>query len=66
MRLRTFGTSSNDEVTEAILPAMESEIPLFGFYAWGELGRIKGDYEKLSHQYQQHTFVSAVLAVEGE
>lgn len=45
---------------------MESEIPLFGFYAWGELGRIKGDYEKLSHQYQQHTFVSAVLAVEGE
>jgi len=66
MRLRTFGTSSNDEVTEAILPAMENEIPLFGFYAWGELGRIKGEYEKLSHQYQQHTFVSAVLAVEGE
>jgi hypothetical protein len=63
MRLRTFGSGSDDEVTEAILPAMETEFPLFGFYAWGELGRIKGEYQDLSHQYQQHTFVSAVLAI---
>jgi len=64
MRLRTFGEKTDDEVTQAIVPAMGKEIPLFGFYAWGELGRIKGEYQKLSHQYQQHTFVSAVLAVE--
>jgi len=64
MRLRTFGESGDDEVSEAIIPAMGKEIPLFGFYAWGELGRIKGKYQGLSHQYQQHTFVSAVIAVE--
>ncbi len=64
MRLRTFRKGNDDEVTEAIIPAMKDEIPLFGFYAWGELGRIKGEYEGLSHQYQQHTFVSAIVAVE--
>ena len=64
MRLRTFREGNDDEVTEAILPAMGKEIPLFGFYAWGELGRICGQYEGLSHQYQQHTFVSTVLAIE--
>jgi hypothetical protein len=63
MRLRTFRSGSDDEVTEAILPAMETEIPLFGFYAWGELGRIKGEYQGMSHQYQQHTFVSTVVAI---
>jgi len=66
MRLRSFGSGSDDEVTEAILPAMKTEIPLFGFYAWGELGRIKGEYQDLSHQYQQHTFVSTVVAIERE
>ena len=64
MRLRTFREGDDDEVTEAILPAMGEEFPLFGFYAWGELGRIKGEYENLTHQYQQHTFVSAVIGVE--
>lgn len=63
MRLRTFGKGTDDEVTEAILPAMKKTIPLFGFYAWGELGRIKGEYQGLSHQYQQHTFVSAVVGL---
>ena len=65
MRLRTFG-DGQDEVPEAILPAMDAEIPLFGFYAWGELGRIHGTYQNLAHQYQQHTFVTAVLAVDEE
>jgi hypothetical protein len=63
MRLRTFREGNDDEVTEAIIPAMKQEIPLFGFYAWGELGRIKGQYQGLSHQYQQHTFVSAVVGI---
>jgi hypothetical protein len=64
MRLRTFRQGNDDEVTEAIIPSMGKEIPLFGFYAWGELGRIKGSYQGLSHQYQQHTFVSAVVGIE--
>ena len=42
---------------------MKKEIPLFGFCAWGELGEIKGEYQGLSHQYQQHTFVSAIVAL---
>lgn len=63
MRLRTFGKGTDDEVSQAIIPAMKKEIPLFGFYAWGELGEIKGEYQGLSHQYQQHTFVSAIVAV---
>jgi hypothetical protein len=66
MRLRTFREGNDDEVTEAILPAMKPEVPLFGFYAWGELGRIRGEYQDLSHQYQQHTFVSAMLAIEAK
>jgi len=64
MRLRTFRQGNDDEVTEAIIPAMKEEMPIFGFYAWGELGRIKGEYEGLSHQYQQHTFVSAIVGIE--
>jgi len=64
MRLRTFREGNDDEVIEAIIPAMKTEIPLFGFYAWGELGRIKGEYRGLKHQYQQHTFVTAVVGIE--
>jgi len=63
MRLRTFGKKTDDEVTQAILPALGNRVPLFGFYAWGELGRIKGEYEGLSHQYQQHTFVSTIVGI---
>lgn len=61
MRLRTFRQGSDDEVVEAILPALKGDVPIFGFYAWGELGRIAGTYEGLQHQYQQHTFVSTLL-----
>ncbi|MHC4500868.1 MAG: FIST N-terminal domain-containing protein, partial [Planctomycetota bacterium] len=64
MRLRSFRQGNDDEVTEAIIPSMKKEIPLFGFYAWGELGKIKGQYQGMGHQYQQHTFVSAVVAIE--
>ena len=63
MRLRKFRTGSDDEVTEAIRPALGSGVPIFGFYAWGELGRIRGTYQGLDHQYQQHTFVTSVIAV---
>ncbi len=65
MRLRMFrGKGNDDEVTEAIVPAMgQEEFPLFGFDAWGELGRIKGQYQGMNHQYQQHTFVTAIVGI---
>jgi len=64
MRLRTFTKKGNDEIRQAVLPALGSGVPIFGFYAWGELGRIQGQYQGMNHQYQQHTFVSTLLAVE--
>jgi hypothetical protein len=63
MRLRVFGKSTDDEAAHAMLPALGDQVPLFGFYAWGELGPIQGEYQGLSHQYQQHTIVSTVLGV---
>jgi hypothetical protein len=64
MRLRTFRKGNDDEVKEAILPALGKGVPIFGFYAWGELGRIQGDYAGMDHQYQQHTFVSNMVGIE--
>jgi len=64
MRLRTFGgMGTNDEIKEAVLPALGRGVPIFGFYAWGELGRIQGQYEGMKHQYQQHTFVSTLVGI---
>jgi hypothetical protein len=62
-RLREFRTANECEVKLAILPALKGkgEVPIFGFYAWGELGPIAGPFGGLSCMYQQHTFVSAVL-----
>jgi len=66
MRLRTFRTGDADEVTDAIIPAMDEEIPLLGFYAWGELGPIAGEYQGLTYQYQQHTFVSGMVGIKSD
>ncbi len=64
MRLRTFGGfGTNDEIKLAVAPALGADVPIFGFYAWGELGRIKGDYQGMDHQYQQHTFVSNLVGI---
>ena len=63
MRLRTFRSGNDDEITEAVLPALGKGVPIFGFYAWGELGRIQGDYRGMNHQYQQHTFVSNIVGI---
>lgn len=63
MRLRTFTKGGDDEVKQAILPALGEGVPVFGFYAWGELGQIKGKYQDMNHQYQQHTFVSALIGL---
>jgi len=64
MRLRTFGgIGKNDEITLAVEPALGKGVPIFGFYAWGELGRIQGDYQGMDHQYQQHTFVSNLVGI---
>jgi len=63
-RLREFRKSEECEIKQAILPAMGSKggtFPIFGFYAWGELGPIAGEFGGLPCMYQQHTFVSAVV-----
>jgi hypothetical protein len=64
-RLRKFREGKEDEITDAIGPALkekaEGDVPIFGFYAWGELGPIAGHFQGLSCMYQQHTFVSAVI-----
>ncbi len=62
-RLRKFRKASECEVRQAILPALgeKAGFPIFGFYAWGELGPIAGPFHGLPCMYQQHTFVSAVL-----
>ena len=62
MRLRQFRQASECEVKLAIVPAMKRKsAPIFGFYAWGELGPIAGPFSGLRCMYQQHTFVSAVI-----
>ena len=63
MRLRTFTEKGNDEIKEAVIPALGKGVPIFGFYAWGELGRIQGTYDGMDHQYQQHTFVSNLVGI---
>ncbi len=64
MRLRKFRKSPDEcEVKQAILPALGAKggFPIFGFYAWGELGPIAGPFSGLTCMYQQHTFVSALV-----
>ena len=65
-RLREFRSAGECEIKQAILPALgdKAGFPIFGFYAWGELGPIAGDFAGLPCMYQQHTFVSAVLTEE--
>ncbi len=67
MRLREFRQAEECEIDLAILPVMDEKgtrFPIFGFYAWGELGPIAGPFGGLSCMYQQHTFVSVVLTEE--
>ena len=64
MRLREFRQGEECEIRGAILPVVDEQgghVPIFGFYAWGELGPIAGPFAGLRCMYQQHTFVSAVL-----
>ncbi|MEE8451234.1 MAG: FIST N-terminal domain-containing protein [Thermoguttaceae bacterium] len=65
-RLREFRSAGECEIKDAILPALgdKAGFPIFGFYAWGELGPIAGEFGGLTCMYQQHTFVSAVLTEE--
>jgi len=59
MRLREFREGEECEIQGAILQGMgEMPFPIFGFYAWGELGPIAGEFDGLRCMYQQHTFVS--------
>ena len=50
-----------DEVLEGIKPALVESIPVFGFDAWGELGPINSPFKGLPYQYQQHSFLTAVI-----
>jgi len=64
-RLREFRQADECEIQQAILPALgQQNLPIFGFYAWGELGPIAGEFNGLPCMYQQHTFVSAVITEE--
>jgi len=66
MRLREFRQGDECEIQGAILPVVNEQggVPIFGFYAWGELGPIAGPFNGLRCMYQQHTFVSAVVTEE--
>jgi len=64
MRLRQFGKPGDCEVCNGVIPALgrrNAGVPIFGFYAWGELGPIAGPFDGLTCMYQQHTFVSAMI-----
>ncbi len=64
MRLGEFGKPGDCEIRGGVLPALgrrNAGVPIFGFYAWGELGPIAGPFKGLNCMYQQHTFVSAVI-----
>jgi len=64
MRLAQFGKPGDCEIAGGVLPALGvrgAGLPIFGFYAWGELGPIAGPFKGLNCMYQQHTFVSAVI-----
>ena len=59
---QTEGKAS-DEVKDGIRPAYPGKkLPVFGFYAYGEIGPIRGPFQGLNYQYQQHTFVGMTLA----
>lgn len=61
-RINRFTDRTGDEVYGGILPAMgTAHFPLLGFYAWGEIGHINGEYQGLPYQYQQHSFVPILL-----
>ena len=63
-RLRKLDPNA-DEVRQGIRPAMKEAFPIFGLDAFGELGPINRPYKGLPYQYQQHTFVSGILALMG-
>jgi hypothetical protein len=62
-RLDALAGGSGDEVANAWLPALSDRgIPVFSFYAYGEIGPIPGGFRGLNYQYQQHSFVAVMLA----
>ena len=64
MRRCFFGGKEIDEA-KAVVSVMEPDkFPLFGFYAFGQIGPIGGIYRRMNHQFQQHTFISALIATE--
>lgn len=64
-RLDALAEGAGDEVANAWLPALDGGgLPIFSFYAYGEIGPILGEFKGLSYQYQQHSFVAVMLAEE--
>lgn len=66
MRLRAFAAGKKDEVRDGILPAMGKKFPVFGFYTYGSIGPLQGKFRKMNHAFQQHTFLSAIVAVTAD
>lgn len=66
-RLKKFSKNEGkdaDEVKNGIVPVTKGKIPFFGFYAYGEIGPIRGPFLGLNYEYQQHTFVGLTLVID--
>lgn len=66
-RLKDFSKHEGkdaDEVKNGIVPVTKGKIPFFGFYAYGEIGPIRGPFLGLNYEYQQHTFVGLTLVID--
>lgn len=64
-RLEKWTDNTGDEVVTAVKPVISPlGVPFFGFYAYGEIGPIRGPFKGLDYMYQQHTFVSMMLMEE--
>ena len=62
MRLRGGQGASADPVTLGVAGALGGESPaVFGFYAFGQIGRIDGRLNGLDHQFQEQTLVTTVV-----
>jgi hypothetical protein len=65
MRLRAYRRGEIEETRDGIIKAMgEDPFPMFGFYAFGEIGPLGGKYKGLSTRFQQNMFLAALIAID--
>ena len=62
-RLRAYRRHELDEVRDGVLVAMKDHpFPVFGFYSFGAIGPLGGDYKGLSTRFQQNMFMSVIIS----